>query len=77
MGKNKKIILILEATPKIIEDRMSQSTKDKENIFLFEYLGELTDPTRLVEAWLLKNDFGKVATYDFSGVGFVYNYERR
>jgi len=63
----------LRANPEIIEKRMA-SIEDKENVFLFEYLTDLTDPEHLVEEWLEKNGYRQESIKDFSGVGFVYNY---
>ena len=66
----------LRANPEIIGKRMA-SIEDKGNVFLFEYLTDLTDPEHLVEGWLKDNHYQKESTKDFSGVGFVYNYSKQ
>lgn len=42
-----------------------------EQIFVYDYLMDLSDPNRLTYSWLKKNGFNEVATTDFRGVGFV------
>ena len=64
----------LRANPEIIEKRMVEATEDKENVFLFEYLTDLTDPEHLVEGWLKDHDYQEKTIKDFSGVGLIYNY---
>ena len=66
----------LKATPEIIEKRMPEVIEGKEVVFLFEYLGGLTDPENLVKKWLLDNGFEEKTIKDFSGVGLIYNYSR-
>lgn len=44
-------------------------------IFLVDYLVDITDPNRLLENKLEEIGFKKISTYDFRGVGFVYQYE--
>ena len=65
----------LRANPEIIGERMA-SIEDKGNVFLFEYLTDLTDPEHLVEGWLEKNGYRQESIGDFSGVGLIYNYSR-
>lgn len=43
-------------------------------IYLFEYLVDITDPERLLEKKIEAEGFKKVKTIDFSGVGFVHHY---
>ena len=74
-------IPFISATPlgvsqEVIFDRLSNGTVNKKNVFLFQYLGELTDPEAKVEKWLKKEGYQKIETKDFSGVGFVYNYRK-
>lgn len=78
-GKVKAIGVLpgLRATPEIVEEKMGETIREKENVFLFEYLTDLTDPEHLVEAWLEAHDYQQKAVEDFSGVGFVYNYSKQ
>lgn len=66
----------LRATPEIVGEEMKRVTSGKDQIFLFQYLQGLTDPQKLVENWLTSHGYYQTKTYDFSGVGFVYNYSK-
>lgn len=66
----------LKATPEIVEQEMEKATSGKDQIFLFQYLQELTDPQKQVEKWLISRNYQQSKVYDFSGVGFVYNYSK-
>jgi len=66
----------LRANTAIIDEKINGVIGDKENVFLFEYLTEITDPEHLVEGWLKRNGFKEESIKDFSGVGFIYNYQR-
>ena len=61
-GSNKDLINL--------ED-ISQSSKD---IFLVDYLVEISDPDRLVDGKLKSLGYKISETKDFHGVGFVYHY---
>lgn len=69
-------VVPLGATHQLIEDRTVGVINGKKNLFLFEYLGGLTDPVRQVEKVLEREGYQKIETKDFSGVGFVYNYRK-
>ena len=43
----------------------------KENIYLFEYLQDLSDPKRFVQVALKNKGFIQKEVYNFEGVGFV------
>ena len=43
-------------------------------VYLVEYLTDLTDPQRLVEKTLLNLGFKETRSYDFSGVGIIRHY---
>lgn len=45
-----------------------------ENIYLFEYLVDITDPKKLLEKEIDKKGFQRVETLNFSGVGFVHHF---
>lgn len=57
----------------IIDSTSLQFSKD---IFLVDYLVEITDPQRLVKKKLTEIDYQLSETKDFTGVGFVYHYVR-
>jgi mannosyltransferase len=67
----------VKANPEMVNKKLAEATKEKENVFLFEYLTDLTDLEHLVGGWLEENGFSKKEIKDFSGVGFVYNYQRK
>lgn len=48
---------------------------DKENIYLFEYLQALSDPSRNIQKWLGENGYQLKDTSNFNGVGFIYHYQ--
>ena len=50
--------------------------KDKDKIFLFQYLSGLTDPNGLLFQQIINNNFKNTDVKDFSGVGFVYEFNR-
>lgn len=54
--------------------RLNTFTKDKNQIFLFQYLEGLTDPGRVTDKALIKMGFSKKDTFDFPGVGLVNEY---
>jgi len=69
----------LEAVGILDEDdnfelKISQVTKDKKQIFLFQYLVEMSDPERKVANWLIRNNYLLKQTVDFPGVGLIYEY---
>lgn len=49
---------------------------NKKRIYLFEYLFEINDPNKLLVSWIEKNGYTFVKTYNFSGVGFVTEYQK-
>ena len=59
-----------------IEKNLNKYTKDKDKVFLFQYLSGITDPSGLVFQELTQLGFANTATHDFSGVGFVYEFVR-
>ena len=48
----------------------------KHEVYLFEYLVDITDPGRFLEKELESNGFSKSQVYDFAGVGFINFYRR-
>lgn len=65
------------ATQPAVQNKVQKLTEDKNHIFLFQYLSQITDPTGLVFAQLTKLGFVNIATYDFPGVGFLYEFKRQ
>jgi len=45
------------------------------DVYLFEYLVDITDPKRLLGGQLESYGYKKTSTYNFNGVGFVYLYQ--
>jgi 4-amino-4-deoxy-L-arabinose transferase-like glycosyltransferase len=50
--------------------------KSKNEVYLFEYLADVTDPERLLEKKLQLLGFYKTQIYNFDGVGFISLYKR-
>lgn len=48
----------------------------KDTIYLFEYLVDITDPTRLLQQKILQLGFVEKDIYNFNGVGFVRLYQK-
>ena len=44
------------------------------NVYLFEYLVDITDPKRLLEKKIETQGFKKIETLNFNGVGFVHHF---
>lgn len=55
---------------------MPDIIRNKKQIFLFQYLQEMTDPEEKVSKWLRDNGFILKQTVDFPGVGFIYEYRK-
>lgn len=54
----------------------SETAENSINIFLFEYLVDVTDPQRLLEKQILNLGYKRVDTKDYRGVGFIHVYEK-
>ena len=59
-----------------VSQSMPKLAENKNSIFLFHYLFEMTDPDQKAARWLLNNGFVLKTTKDFPGVGFVYKYAK-
>ncbi|MCR4324900.1 MAG: glycosyltransferase family 39 protein [Candidatus Curtissbacteria bacterium] len=66
----------LNAKPEEVEVKVKEATKGKTKVFLFQYLTQITDPQGLVFKELSRQGFVNTGTKDFSGVGFVYVFEK-
>ena len=53
---------------------LAEITKNQQNLYLLEYLVDISDPGRLVEKKLDELGFSKKETKDFTGVGFIHHY---
>lgn len=51
-------------------------SENKNNIYIFEYLVEITDPKRLLEEKVKLLGFKKINVYNFNGVGLLLLYQR-
>ncbi len=76
-GKAVGVLPGLVAKRELVGDTLPRAIEEKSEIFLFEYLSPLTDPEKLVTGWLESHGYRQTKVYDFSGVGFVYNYSKR
>lgn len=57
-------------------DRVNYVFGNKSQVFVYNYLGELTDPGKITERRLREWGFFKIDTFDFPGVGLVDYYSR-
>ena len=48
----------------------------KNDVFLIDYLVDISDPSRLVSKSLLSLGYKQMRTYNFNGVGFVYYFKK-
>lgn len=55
--------------------RVSDSIKDKNKLFYFQYLSSLTDPSSKIPTYIQEKGFIEKGVKDFPGVGFVSVYE--
>lgn len=56
--------------------KLMAKTEGKNKIFLFQYLSQITDPQGLVFAALSQEGFANTRTKDFTGVGFIYEFNK-
>lgn len=54
---------------------LDQILKDHPKILLLNYLVDISDPHRLVEGRLIQLGYVKVNSYNFNGVGLIYEYQ--
>lgn len=59
-----------------VKEKVTALTSSKNKIFLFQYLAPITDPQELVFQQLTEIGFKNTGTYDFAGVGFIYEFKR-
>lgn len=64
------------ATPPKVREDLNLYISDKNKIYLFQYLSQITDPGGLVFEELTKLGFKNTATRDFIGVGFIYEFKK-
>lgn len=64
------------AKPEDVSSRLVALTNAKDTVYVVDYLGEITDPTRLTDLTLQNLGFDERKTYDFPGVGFIREYYR-
>lgn len=53
---------------------LDESLKNTQDVYLVDYLVQISDPQRLVDRELRNLKFKMIQTKDFHGVGFVYHY---
>ena len=59
-----------------VKEKVTFLTRDKNHVFLFQYLSQITDPQGLVFKELTNLGFSNLKTKDFEGVGFIYEFRR-
>ncbi len=57
-------------------NRLDNYLLDKKTVFIFHYLGDLTDPNHKLEKKVESNGFHKLDTFDYSGVGLIDYYQK-
>lgn len=65
-----------DASTSNIKGNLERFTKDKDKVYLFQYLSGITDPQNLVFSQLSAQKFINTKTTDFNGVGFVYEFTK-
>lgn len=50
--------------------------KNRKRLYLFQYLTQLTDPANKIGKTIEEEGFVRIDTYDFPGVGFIYQYDK-
>ena len=59
-----------------VNERIKSLTEGKNEVYLFQYLSQITDPSGIVFTQLTRLGFTNTSTRDFTGVGFVYEFQR-
>ena len=62
------------AERKNVEENVSKLTTGKDQVFLFQYLSGITDPSGILFEKISETGFKNISTVDFAGVGFVYEF---
>ena len=65
-----------DASTSNIKARVSKYTKDKNKVYLFQYLSGITDPQGLLFKEISSQGFYNTKTEDFPGVGFLYEFKK-
>lgn len=73
---NASLLAAIKNVPAEVIAHVKPVSKEKNNVYLFEYLLEITDPKRLVEKKLVETGFKKGQIYNFEGVGFITKFNR-
>jgi hypothetical protein len=61
----------------VSDERIQNRVQGKDSVFLFDYLSDLTDPKRKSKKTVEKLGFINTKTYDFSGVGFIFEFIKK
>lgn len=65
------------ATSSKSQQKIKNSLGEASTVYYFEYLWQLSDPSQVVGNTLKTEGFGVKSIYDFTGVGFIYEYEKQ
>jgi len=68
--------LLPPASEENYEERVAESVKDRSQVFVFQYLFELTDPEFSVLEVLRAQGFQRADFFEFPGVGLIYEYQQ-
>lgn len=66
----------LKKVPARSESDVKDLTNQKKDIYVFEYLADVTDPNRVLEKKILEMGYSKIKIFNFRGVGFVSLYSK-
>lgn len=64
------------ASKQSIEQKLESILTNKEKVFLFQYLSEITDPKGNTFMGITQQGYINTSTKDFPGVGFVYEFRK-
>lgn len=59
-----------------VKEKVKILTENKNHVYLFQYLSEITDEQGLIYRELTQLDFANTKTLDFNGVGFIYEFKK-
>ncbi len=74
-GQTKGVVTSFPAKLSDVENQLN-IIDNKNTLYLFEYLQDLSDPNKFIQLELNKKRFLLSNTYNFNGVGFIYEYTK-
>lgn len=70
------LISVYPAKADDVKSRFKNISTQKSTLFVLDYLGDLTDPSRTVDSALFESGFKETQAKDFPGVGIIRRYQR-